>query len=59
MKLRDANAYVTPILQSTGVIPRLEIEELPNLVRINQNDCDGEYAKKMMQEVIDRCNSFN
>ena len=28
-------------------------------IEVDTDDCDGEYAKKMMQEVMDRCNSAN
>lgn len=28
-------------------------------IEVDTDDCDGEHAKKMMQEVIDRCNRSN
>ena len=28
-------------------------------IGVDTDDCDGEYARKMMQEVIDRCNRSN
>lgn len=28
-------------------------------IEVDTDDCDGNHAKKMMQEVIDRCNKAN